>query len=220
MALNFEIDSIDELDEGVKELYVQHGDKFRLDVSGIDPADELKDALNKERQERKDAKQKLADLQTAQAENQRKADEEKGEFKSLYEREQEDKRSLQERLDSMLKEKRDNALDSASRLIGTSLSKDVQRANLLAEQALKFARYKEDGSISYEIGGIEVGKDKVIDHLTSEFPFLVDGLDSSGGGASGGNNSGAMKKPSDMSSTERLEFKNRDPAGFKKAFNL
>lgn len=220
MALEFEIDNIDDLDDSVKALYVPHGDKFRLDVNGIDPADELKSALNKERQDRKDAKQQLADFQASQAELQRKADEEKGEFKSLYEREQEDKRSLQERIDSMMKEKRDYALSSATALIGRELSKDTARADLIAQQAMKFARYNEDGSISYEIGGIQVSKEKVVEHICVEYPFLPDGVQSSGGGATGGDSSGATKKPSEMTSAERLKFKQNDPAGFKKAFNL
>lgn len=220
MALEFEIDNIDDLDDSVKALYVPHGDKFRLDVSGIDPADELKSALNKERQDRKDAKQQLADLQAAQVESQRKSDEEKGEFKSLYEREQEDKRSLQERLDSMMKEKRDLALGSATALIGKELSKDTAKADLIAQQSMKFARYNEDGSISYEIGGIQVDKSKVIEQITVEYPFLVDGVKSSGGGANGGDSSGATKRPSEMTSAERLKFKQNDPEGFRKAFNL
>ena len=39
--------------------------------------------------------------------------------------------------------------------------------------------------------------------------------------ANGGLGGGAVtKKPSEMTSAERIEFKKRDPAGFKKAFNL
>ena len=42
------------------------------------------------------------------------------------------------------------------------------------------------------------------------------------GGQAGGNNNHVQgrKNPKDMSSQERLEFKNQDPDGFKKAFNL
>ena len=45
MGLKFEIDSLDGVGEAVKGFYTKHGDKYRLDVEGIDPADELKEAL-------------------------------------------------------------------------------------------------------------------------------------------------------------------------------
>ena len=42
-----------------------------------------------------------------------------------------------------------------------------------------------------------------------------------GGGALGNKSGGAAsKKPKDMTSTERIAFKQADPMGFKKAFNL
>ncbi len=53
-------------------------------------------------------------------------------------------------------------------------------------------------------------------------PFMAGKTPTEGGGfANGGKNGSTVtKKPKDMSSAERLEFKQRDPAGFKKAFNL
>ena len=60
--LKFEVDTLDGLDDGVKALYQQHGNKFRLAVEGIDPADELKEALRKEREERAAAKANLKEF--------------------------------------------------------------------------------------------------------------------------------------------------------------
>lgn len=49
----------------------------------------------------------------------------------------------------------------------------------------------------------------------------IKGSQASGGQAGGNNNHvQGRKNPKDMSSQERLEFKNQDPDGFKKAFNL
>lgn len=60
MALHYEVDSVDGLDDGLKSLYKQADNgKFRLDVSGVDDGKELKAALEKERQASRDAK-KLA----------------------------------------------------------------------------------------------------------------------------------------------------------------
>ena len=49
MALQFEVETLEGIDEGLHGLYAEHNGKFRLSVSGIDPADELKEALRKER---------------------------------------------------------------------------------------------------------------------------------------------------------------------------
>lgn len=55
------------------------------------------------------------------------------------------------------------------------------------------------------------------EHLSA----LMKPIDSAGGGANGSTGLGVgHKAPKDMNSQERIEFKQRDPAGFKKAFNL
>lgn len=63
MALKYEIDSLEELDANLHNLYVQTGDKFVLEVEGIKPLSEFNKvygALEKERNDTKAAKQKLA----------------------------------------------------------------------------------------------------------------------------------------------------------------
>lgn len=56
MALKIELDSLDGLDEAVKGLYVQDGDKYRLDAELPDVAG-LKSALDKERKAAREAEQ-------------------------------------------------------------------------------------------------------------------------------------------------------------------
>lgn len=63
MALKYEIESLDELDATFHNLYAQVGDKFVLDVEGVKPLTEFNNvysALQKERNDTKVAKQKLA----------------------------------------------------------------------------------------------------------------------------------------------------------------
>src|SRR5574343_271265 len=64
MPLKFEIDreAHAELPEATQALYAPHGDKFRLQVEGIDPADELKEALRKEREQSAQLEQLRADV--------------------------------------------------------------------------------------------------------------------------------------------------------------
>ena len=75
--LSFEVDTLDGVEEQFKPLYEEKGGKYRLKVTGIDPADELKEALRKERDDRKAANAKLSDYEKAQAESEAKRLEEK-----------------------------------------------------------------------------------------------------------------------------------------------
>lgn len=61
---------------------------------------------------------------------------------------------------------------------------------------------------------IELQKDPVF------MPVMKGSLPSANGIANGGSTSVAGKDPKEMNSKERIEFKQRDPEGFKKAFNL
>lgn len=63
MALQYVVDNVDQLDEGVRGLYVSDGDKYRLDVAGVEDTSGLKSALEKERKAARDAAARLKDLE-------------------------------------------------------------------------------------------------------------------------------------------------------------
>lgn len=161
--------------------------------------------------ETKAEREKRKSLEDAQLESQRKADEEKGEFKSLYQRSLEEIKTLKENALARDKKERDFSLSSASALIGKELSSDVTRSELLAEQAIKFTKFGDDGSISYEIGGIAVKREELVEHLKVKFPMLADGVKSSGGGATGGDGGGAMKKFEEYSGAELKAIRESSP---------
>ena len=193
MSLQFEVESLEGIDENIQQLYVEHEGKYRLAVEGIDPADELKDALRKEREDRAHAKERLRELEEAQAAAEQERLKEKEEFKTLWEREQEAKRELQEKYESFSKQVQQKEIELASNSIAAELTRDTKRAELLKEQIAKFARYTDEG-VKYEMGGVEVGKEKIVEHLTENYGFLVDGSQASGGGAAGAKGSGAAQK--------------------------
>lgn len=136
----------------------------------------------------------------AEAERQRQA----GEFKSLYEKAQAELKDEREQLAQFRGQIAKRDVEAATAGIASELTRDTARAAILAEQAGKFAKHGDDG-VRYEIGGVEVEKAKVIDHLRTTYPFLVDGNQASGGGATGGSG-GAAKKLSEMGDAERLEL--------------
>lgn len=59
MALKMEIDSIESVDESLRELYAEKDGKFVLDLEGYEDPKGLKSALEKERQSNKEIKSKL-----------------------------------------------------------------------------------------------------------------------------------------------------------------
>ena len=154
--------------------------------------------------EKKSATQKANDLEESSRLAEEARQKEKGEFKALYEQSQ---ASLEAERNSNKTWKEQLQLrdvkEKAGR-IGNDLSKtDTKRAEVLADYAAKFA--KHDGEqVTYEIGGIEVSADKLKEHLTKEYPFLVDGNGSSGGGATGARGGAASDKTAKRSQFDSM----------------
>lgn len=118
MALQLVVDSLETVPETVRSLYVQEGDKFKLDVSGIEDTSGLKSALQKEREAaRTAAKQASAWASLGKTpeeiqellEAQRKAEEDKaakgGEWEKLKAQMQEHHTSELSKKDQLLKAK-------------------------------------------------------------------------------------------------------------------
>lgn len=225
MALKFEITAEDyeQLEESQQALYDKHGDGYRLQVEGIDPADELKEALRKEREDRAEAKRKLQEYEGEAERKERERLEKQQEWEQLSKTE----RERAEKLDKELAELRDKVANSertvtAEGIVAALIDKEatggVQRYNLLKKEALQFITHTPEGIKINGPDGSAWDAKKLGEHLSSEFPFLVDGSKASGGGAPGSNGGGAVtKKLSEMNDAERLKFKQDDPEGFKKA---
>lgn len=200
MALQFEVDSLDGVDEGLQSLYTEHEGKFRLAVEGIDPADELKEALRKEREESKSYKTKAQELEQARKDAEDNSLKEKQEFKTLYERTEQEKRELAEKYSSFQSQIQAKDIETEALKVSSQLTRDTKRAELLKKEVMAFTKYGDNGPY-FEIGGIQVDQAKVLDHLTKEYPFLVDGNQATGGGAAG-SGSGA----SGVKTVTRSEF--------------
>lgn len=227
MALKFEIDkeAFDQLEESQQALYSPHGDGFRLQVEGIDPADELKEALRKEREERAAAKRKLEEFETEAQRRERERLEKQQEWEQLSKTE----RERAEKLEKELTDLRDKVANgertaSAEGVVAGLIDKDatggVQRYNLLKKEALQFIAHTPEGVKINGPDGEAWDAKQLGAYLSEQYPFLVDGSRASGGGAPGSNGGGAVSKPlKDMTEKERLEFKQRDPDGFRQALN-
>jgi len=210
--LKFEVDTLDGLDDGVKALYQPHGNKFRLAVEGIDPADELKEALRKEREERAAAKAKLKELEDKRVAEENDRLTKAGEFEALYKKATESSaataKELQELKDKIATKEREA---TAEQIAGIK-TRDTARFELLKKEALRFVQYTPEGIKINGDDGSAMTAEQVADHLAKKYPFLADGNQASGGGANGThNNGGAMKKFTEYSAAELSAIRKDTP---------
>lgn len=216
MALQFEIDSLEGLEEATQGLYQEHNGKYRLAVEGLDPADELKEALRKEREEKSKYKGQLSEFEKAQQDAETKRLESNKEHEKLYNAEKESKATLAKELDelktSIANEKRTNeALKVAS-----GLTKDDTRSELLQKEASQFIHYTPEGLKINGPDGEAWDAHKLSDYLKGKYPFLVDGSQANGGGATGGNGGGAAKKFSEYTGAELSAIRRNDAAEYER----
>ena len=104
-GLELELDNLDGLDESIQSLYIENGDKFKLNVNGLDDAVAGKPALIAEREARKQANEKLNALQAQMQAAKDAAEKEKqdqmlanGEFEGLLKSAVEKQEALQNQI--------------------------------------------------------------------------------------------------------------------------
>jgi flagellar biosynthesis GTPase FlhF len=217
MSLKFEIDSLEGVDESLRTLYQEHQGKFRLKVEGIDPADELKEALRKEREERAAAKQKLSEYEKQQAEAETKRMAERQEFEKLWKAEQEKGTKTLAELDELKRKIADKERREVSGEVVTALTRDTARAELLTDRALQFIHHTPEGVKINGPDGEAWDAKRLGEYLSSKYPFLVDGSQANGGGAAGGKGGGAVsKKFHEMTGAELSALRQSNPAEYER----
>ena len=186
----------------------------------------LKNKVKELLDETKAERQKRQELESEREEQEQRRQKEKGEFKSLYEKTQTELESLKEESKRYRESIQKRDLESAAAKVANSLTRDPKRFELLKKEVLAFTKFNTDGDVVYEVGGVEITSKKLSEKISEDYPFLVDGPQSSGGGAAQKPNGGAgasssssfrNKKLNEMSQSERIEFKKIDPEGFFRA---
>lgn len=213
MALKFEItaEQFEELDEGQQALYAKRGEGYRLEVDGIDPADELKEALRKEREERAEAKAKLKEYEENQTESERKRMEEQQQFEELYKTEQTQKTELQKQLETLKGSIADKERNETALGIVGDLTRDTMRAKLLQKEAMQYISHTPEGVKINGPDGAAWDAAKLSAYLKESYPFLVDGSGASGGGATGGSKNGGAGKWADYTPSELSDIRKSKP---------
>lgn len=230
--LEFEVDSLEGVEEAYHGFYQERdGGGFRLKVKGIDDGKELKNALEKERKARREAREELEQLreQTKDLDKMKKEldrlkakgkDGDKDDIDQL-------KAAIKERQDEIeelkqAKEQRDTEYselqakwqqrdirEQASKVARKLAKSDPGRADVLTDYAQALAEI-EDGEVVFKINGVQAEAKEVEAYLIKKYPFLVDGTGADGGGAPGSGGNGVAnllnKKSSEMSRAEKSQF--------------
>lgn len=165
--------------------------------------------------ETKAEREKRQALEKTQAEAEAERQKQAGEFRELYEKTQADLKAEREQSAQFRGTIAKRDVDAAAASLGAELTRDTAKAAILQEQAGKFAKHTDTGVV-FEIGGVQVDRAKVLEHLRAQYPFLVDGNQAGGGGAPGGGGGAGKKKLSEMSEAERVKLHRENPAEFKR----
>jgi len=201
--LNFEVDTLDGVEEGYKSLYSEHEGKFRLKVQGIDPADELKKALANERNLSKEAKAKLSELERLQMEAEEKRLTEKSEFEKLWQTEKEAKSKTLSELETLKKSIVEKDRNQLALKLVSDIGKNADEIKMLTREALDYIVGSQNG---VEFNG--VNDEAELKAKLTEFYKNVKGNQ-----ANGSNDGGNTKGNGD---TQPKTFKERQAAVFNK----
>lgn len=204
MALKFQLDNLDGLDEGVQALYEKQGDKYQLKIEGL-PAPEdvsgLKAKVDELLREKKDAAQKAKEAEEAAQKAAEEAARKSGDTEALEKSWQEKfAKREQELLDQL--NGRDTAIttmtvDNVAVKLASELAVPGSADLLLPHIKARLAAEQRDGQFVTVIRDKD-GKPSAasIDDLKTEFasnpafaPVIV-GSKASGGGANGGETGG------------------------------
>jgi len=209
MALELELDSVEGLDDSVKSLYVENGDKFKLDVSGIEDTSGLKSALQHERDERKRAKDELKTLRGEIDSNNLKAAEEKGDFEQLHKSAMQENEKLKTQITERDVRDDKNMVNREAMRIAMKLADGYNAEILSKEIAERLSAHNGEVKVLDESGNLTVSSMNELEAIfknNERFASLLKGNQSSGGGASGGSNGGGAAKEK-----TRSEFNDLNP---------
>ena len=180
--------------DNVEQEQQQQQPEFPADVlEKLAELDRLKAHQNKLLEETKTAKQRAKELEEAQALAEQEALKKSGEFQKLWESEAEKASRLQKEMDEKESAWREKERARQQRDIEAQAIHDMKdhavdasSLELLSEKARQFAVHTENG-IEYQVGGVTVPKEKVIETLSAKYPRLFKGSGATGGGATGSN---------------------------------
>lgn len=213
--------------ETTNELPIEDADKSKLQ-SDIDSTIEAKvqerldqeiaglKSKNDELLAEKKAIQKAKEEADAKARDEReKQAQENGQYKELYESQKAENDSLGVRLKEMMENQQRQTIKSEALRLASTLTKDVQKAKLLEKEiSQRLTLVDNEIRVTDDKGQLTVSSlDDLSAKIKTEYSFLVDGIQSQGGGATR-SIGGASVEVQEMSRSQFDELSQKDRALF------
>jgi len=200
------------LDESQQGLYSQGENGYTLNVEGVPQEDVsgLKRKVDELLTEKKNAQQKAIEAeQLAKAEQEEKL-RKANDYEQLYNSSEAERQKASEALQNLQSQIERQQVNGKALELATGLTKDTARAKLLSEQITsRLALVDGELRVQDANGNLTVSSlEELTQSIKTEYPFLVDGLEASGGGAVGGSASGA----GDSKQVSREDFDAMDQA--------
>lgn len=168
----------------------------------VDDAKELKEALLKERDAHKSAKERAKDLEDLK----KKLEEEKllkeKEFEKLWNQEKQSKELTAKELSELKAQIANKEREALANKIISPLTDSTTNAELLRMICDQMIQATPDGIKIFGKDGMEMDESKLVAYLEEKYPNLVDGVDSSGSGAKG--SKGKIEKEPEKSTIDIL----------------
>lgn len=154
-------------------------EKIAEEVSGLKAKN---DELLAEKKAAQRAKEELD--AKARAEKERYA-QENGQYQELYESQKQEANSLRQKIEEMNQQVARQKVQSEATKLASTLTKDVAKAKLLEEKlSQRLALMDGELRVTDDSGQLTVSSiDDLVSTIRTDFPFLIDGIQATGGGA-------------------------------------
>lgn len=195
MELEYEIDSLEGVDASLHALYAKSGDKYRLAVKGLEDVSGLKSAIKAERENNKEAKAKLADLEKLRDEAEKKAMEEQGKYKELSEKERQEKIQAQSKYEELQHKVNEKTRDLMVRELASSMTTDPVEIDVIVRFGADYVIIEND----------EVKFNKSKEEIKTEMSKFVRNK-AKGSGDKGGSGGGAEATPKTFKERQKEIF--------------
>ncbi len=183
-----------QLEESQQGLYTQGEDGYKLNVEGVITVEEAaaREAGLRENRDKLLAEKKRIDELKREAEAEAKRQQEEklkkaNDYEQLYNSSEQERQRSEQALRDLESKIQRQQVNGKSLELASSLTKDTARAKLLSEQiASRLTLVDGELKVQDKQGNLTVSTvEELTSSIKAEYPFLVDGLESTGGGAIG-----------------------------------
>lgn len=204
--LKLRVENLEGIDTSLHGFYEESDDGYKLKIDGEFPdISKLENTLKKVRDESKEYKTKLSELEKSRDEIERQKLESEGKFKELSAKDREEKLKYEQKFNELVQKISTSKRDLMLRELAASLTSDGLEQEIIARFAQDFVK----------IEGEEVSYTKDLDDLKKDLAKFVRSK-ATGTNDKGNNSGGGSKTFKDMTESERVELYRKNPDEYRR----